>query len=197
MHANTARKIRAAVALAVLSAVSGHVLAESGTSTNAPFSVANRVDFSLVIPAVLYFRVGTDAAATIDVITFSPAAANVGDSSVIAGVGGDATGGKVNVTVRGNHGQVTIATTVASANGLGTGVPADGFVSYGEIATSSSDANVPAPTLANAGIANVNVLLNSNKSTNRTAVWTYTYANSTTPTAGTYSGRATYTATML
>ncbi len=197
MNANAARKIRTAAAIAALGAVSGNVFAESGTDTTAPFSVANRVDFSIVIPAVLYFRVGTDAGGSIDVVTFSPAAAIVGDSSVVAGSGGDAGGGKVNVTVRGNNGQVTIATSVASPNGLGTGNAADGFVSYGEIATGSNDGNVPAPVLANAGIPNVNVVLSANKSTNRTAVWTYTYANSTMPTAGTYSGRATYTATML
>jgi hypothetical protein len=201
MKANL-KKVAVAVAM-VGSVISGSAMAASGTDTTAPYSVANNLDLRIVIPAFLYFRVGTDSA-TIDMITFSPAAANLGNSTPVAGTGGDAAAGSgANVTARGNNGQITIGTTVTGGgSGMGTGTPTDGFISYSEVATSSSDApNFPAPVLANAGIANVNVALGGGAAgagtvTDRTAVWTYAYQNTTVPSAGTYNGTVTYTATM-
>jgi hypothetical protein len=193
-----------AVAVAVVGAMtSGSAMAASGTDAAGPYSVANNLDLRIVIPAFLYFRVGTDSA-TIDRITFSPTVANLGNSTPVVGTGGDAAGGSgANVTARGNNGQITIGTTVTGGgSGMGTGTPTDGFIAYTEIGTTSTDAaNFPAPALANAGIANVNVALGggaagAGKVTNRTAVWTYSYANTTVPSAGTYNGTVTYTATM-
>lgn len=195
---------KAMVAVAMASVMgSGSAMAASGTDTTTPFSVANNLDLRIVIPAFLYFRVGTDSA-TVDRITFSPTAAVLGNSTPVAGTGGDAAAGSgANVAVRGNNGQVTIGTTVTGGGtGMGTGTAADGFINYNQISTTSSDAaNFPAPTLANAGIANTNVVLGggpagAGKVTVRSAVWTYAYANTTVPSAGTYNGTVTYTATM-
>jgi len=170
----------------------------------APFSAAARLDFRIVIPGFLRFRVGTDSG-TIDLITFDMTAApgNVGNSAVQTGTGGDATGGAVNVLLQANNGQVTITPTNNSGNlGLGTGTASDGYISYAEISTIvSGDANLTAPTLSNTGGTATTPLLNAGKVTNRTAVWTYRYANSTFPSAGSYGGvginggRVTYTAT--
>lgn len=200
MKANMKKLMVAAAVAGVMG--SGSAMAASATDTTSPYSVANALDLRIVIPAFLYFRVGTDSA-TIDRITFSPTAAQLGTAVPIAGTGGDAAAGSgANVSVRGNNGQVTIGTTVAAATGMGTGTAADGFINYNEIATTSSDVpNFPAPTLANAGIANVNVALGggpagAGKVTVRNAVWTYSYRNTTVPSAGTYDGRVTYTATM-
>ncbi len=205
MKANlTMKAVAVALAAAGLS-MAGLANAASGTNTAAvgPRSVANPVNFSIVIPAFLYFQVGN--VGSTNTMTFTTPAANVGNSTAVAPTGGDAPaagGPGVNVVVRGNNGQVVISTTVASASGLGTGTASDGFINYNQISTTSSDAaNVPAPTLANAGIANVNVALGggvagAGKVTNRSAVWTYSYLNTTVPSAGTYSGAATYTATM-
>lgn len=195
---------KAMVAVAMASVMgSGSAMAASATDTTTPFSVANNLDLRIVIPAFLYFRVGTDSA-TVDRITFSPTAAVLGNSTPVAGTGGDAAGGSgANVAVRGNNGQVTIGTTVTGGGtGMGTGTATDGFINYNQISTTSSDAaNFPAPTLANAGIANTNVVLGggpagAGKVTVRSAVWTYAYANTTVPSAGTYNGTVTYTATM-
>jgi len=201
MNANL-KKVTMAVAVAGAMA-SGSAMAASGIDTTSTYSVANNLDLRIVIPAFLYFRVGTDSA-TVDRITFSPTVAQVGTGAAIAGTGGDAAGGSgANVTARGNNGQITIATTVTGGGtGMGTGTAADGFINYNQIATTSSDApNFPAPALANAGIANTNVVLGggpagAGKVTNRTAVWTYSYANTTVPSAGTYNGTVTYTASM-
>ena len=201
MNTNMKKLVMAIAAVGAMT--SGSAMAASATDSTSPYSVANNLDLRIVIPAFLYFRVGTDSA-TVDRITFSPTVANLGNATPVAGAGGDAAGGSgANVTARGNNGQITIGTTVTGGgSGMGTGTAADGFIAYTEVATTSNDvANFPAPALANAGIANVNVALGggpagAGKVTNRTAVWTYSYANTTIPSAGTYNGTVTYTATM-
>jgi hypothetical protein len=201
MKTNLKMKTLAAM-MTVAATFAGTAQAASGTDTTAAYSVANRVNFSIVIPAFLYFRVGPLGAAE-STLTFTVPAANVGDTSPVAGTGGDATASSVNVEVRGNNGQVTIATTVQSASGLGTGTAADGFISYGEITTTASNASLAAPTLANTGITNTTPALGCDvacaglgKVTRRAGTWTYSYANTTIPSAGTYTGFATYTASM-
>ncbi len=177
--------------------------AEQVTDTTAPYSAAARLDFRVIIPAFLYFRVGT-ADATVNQITFDMTGTpgNVGNSTAVAGTGGDAAGTGVNVVVRGNNGQITITETNNGAgNGLGTGTAADGYISYAEISTTASVAQLPAPTLSNAGGGTALPTLNAGKVTNRTGVWNYSYLNTTAPSAGTYGtsangGRVTYTATM-
>ena len=199
------RIIRAAVAAAL---GAGALLglpanAETTTVTGAgALSAPAHLDFSVVIPRFLTFRVGT-ASATIDQITFTVPGANVGDSTPIAGTGGDAGGGSAaNVVVKGNGGQITIT---ESNNGTGTGLQhatLTDTIAYTQIATTSSDAtNLNAPALSNAGGNTSTPVLNSSNVTNRTAVWTYSYVNSTIPSAGTYGtsakgGRVTYTASM-
>ena len=198
---NTSLKMKAVAAVVAGSALfSGSAMAMSGTDTVAPFSVANTVNFSIVIPGFLYFRVGVDTPVA-NTLTFTVPAANVGNSTAVAATGGEAGPSALNVAARANNGLVTIATTVAAPTGMGTGTAADGFINYNQISTTSSDVpNFPAPALANAAIPNTTVALGggpvgAGKVTNRTAVWTYSYLNTTVPSAGTYSGSVIYTAT--
>ena len=197
--------LKAAVAMAIGAALAGTLPAHAESTSvngNGALSTTAHLDFSIVIPRFLSFRVGT-VGATIDQITFTVPAASVGNSTPVAGTGGDAGGGSAaNVSVLGNGGQITIS---ESNNGTGTGLQhatlAD-TISYSEIATSSSDAvNLNAPTLSNAGGNTSTPVLSAGNVTNRSAVWTYAYANTTIPSAGTYGtsakgGRVTYTATM-
>lgn len=179
--------------------------AETVLDVATPFSAGPRIDFRIIIPAFLRFRVGT-AGATVDQITFDMTAipGNVGNSTPVAGTGGDALlGTGANVVVQGNNGQITITETNNSATlGLGTGVPADGFINYSQITTTPSDpVNFPAPTLSNATSNTALPVLNAGRVTDRTATWSYAYLNTTTPSAGTYGtvangGQVTYTATM-
>ena len=177
--------------------------AETTTVTGAgALNAPAHLDFSVVIPRFLTFRVGTNSA-TIDQITFTVPGANVGDSTPIAGTGGDAGGGSAaNVAVKGNGGQITIT---ESNNGTGTGLQhatLTDTIAFTQITTTSSDAtNLDAPALSNAGGNTSTPVLNAGNVTNRTAVWTYAYANTTIPSAGTYGtsakgGRVTYTASM-
>jgi len=178
------------------------VQAEQTFTTGAgPLSTAARLDFRIIIPGFLRLRVGTTGG-TIDQITFTVPAANVGDSTPIAGTGGDASGGTAaNVSVVSNRGQVTITETNNSGGlGLGTGVVLDGFIAYTQISTSTSDGNLLAPALSNAGGNTSLPVITAGQVTNRSAVWTYSYLNTTIPSAGTFGGsanggRVTYTAT--
>jgi hypothetical protein len=194
---------RAALGLAIAAAIAAPaVRAETNTQTgNGTLSAPVHLDFSIVIPRFLTFRVGT-AGATIDLITFTVPVASVGNSTPIAGTGGDLGGGVATVNVQGNGGQITITETNNSAgagltNGLGDAIP------YSQITTTSSDAtNLAAPVLSNGSSNTAQPVLNGGRVTNRSATWTYAYANTTIPGAGTYGGvntqggRVTYTAAM-
>ena len=202
MKSNNLLKAALAISLGAALSAALPANAESTTTTGAgALSTAARLDFSIVIPRFLSFRVGT-AGATIDQITFSPTAAVVGNSTPVAGTGGDAAGGSgSNVSVLGNGGQITIT---ESNNSGGTGLQhatlAD-TINYNQITTSTSVPGLPAPTLSNAGGGTSAPVLTASNVTNQTAVWTYAYANTTIPSAGTYGtslkgGRVTYTASM-
>jgi len=157
-----------------------------------------------VIPRFLRFRVGTNApATTVDLITFTVPGANVGNATPVAGTGGDAGGTAANVSVVGNGGQITITEANNSGgNGLQHATINTEFINYNQIQTTSSDAaNLQRPILSNAGGGTSLPVLNAGNVTNRTATWTYSYLNTTIPTARTYGtstrgGRVTYTASM-
>src|ERR1017187_9033987 len=89
----------AALALPMLTFAESNV--QTGAATAAPGATAH-VDFSVVIPKILYLRVGTGsnyttgilaANAAVDLITFSPTATQVGNGTAIAGTGGNLAGG--------------------------------------------------------------------------------------------------------
>lgn len=173
--------------------------AESQLVTGAGSAVA-RLDFRVTIPRVLFLAVGTGAGAfatntTIDTVTFdytsNPAAVGTGATA------GAVTGNVVPVRVVGNNGQVTLAasTTGALTNGTADTIP------WSEISATSNLAALPSPAIPNTGAgAASNVTLSSGtKITDRTANWTFSYANSAVVAPGTYgttNGRVTYTASM-
>ncbi len=70
------------------------------------------------------------------------------------------------------------------------------------MATLTSPTALPAPVLANGASATILLTAPASKIIVQDAKWTYTYANTTNPPAGTYggvnvnNGRVTYTATM-
>ena len=193
----------AVIAAGIASVASTGARADVVTDVAAPFSAAARLDFRIIIPGFLRFRVGTNAINSIDMITFDMTStpADVGNSVAQAGTGGDVGGGAATVLIQANNGQVTITESNSSVTlGLGTGTASDGYISYAQITTAvSGDAQLTAPTLSNAGGGTSTPTLSAGKVTNRTAVWTYGYANTTIPSAGTYGtltngGRVTYTA---
>lgn len=188
--------IATATAVAALALLPMSASAESQLVVGAGNAQA-RLDFRIVIPRVLFLAVGTGNAlplatnTTIDTLTFdySANAADVGSGTPSAGQ-------SVNVRVRGNNGQIALT---ASTTGALTNATSD-TIAWSEISGSSNSADLPSPALPLTGIGgSSNVTLSAGKVTDRTATWTFTYANTAIVPPGTYgttNGRVTYTATM-
>jgi hypothetical protein len=183
---------------------------QTGTATTSPGATAH-VDFSVVIPKILYLRVGTGSAYssgaltsvnTIDLITFSPVAGTVGNGTAVAGIGGDLTGGVETAAIVSNSGNVTLNATAngALSDGNGDSIP---FTQITTAATTlTSTTQLPAPVLTNGTSSNVVLTAPATKLIVQDAKWTYSYANTGNVPAGTYGGvnvnnsRVVYTATM-
>ena len=101
----------AAASAALLTPMLSH--AESAVNTAAVVGsvVSAKLNFTVVIPSVLYLAVGQNTAfaanAGVDSLVFTVPATNIGDSTVIAGVGGDQAAGAVTVRVFSNVGGAT------------------------------------------------------------------------------------------
>jgi hypothetical protein len=171
--------------------------AESSFNTGAgTITTSARVDFTITIPKFVSLQVGA-AGAGINLVTFTPTAAQLAAGGSVAA----ASGGAVTAQVRGNNGVVTL--TSAAAPNLTNG--ATGSIPYTEITTTPSALTsaiaLPAPALTAAG-STAAALAITGKVTNQDATWTYSYNNSTVYEAGTYGGvnvlggRVTYTASM-
>ncbi len=158
----------------------------------------------IVIPKILYFRIGSANFGQVDKVTIdlnnssgfnSGTNAYFGVNPLGSGLDVAATNnGALQVDLRGNAGTVTLSYQVSSSTGLvnGSATP----ISYSEISTISDNTDLPAPILINAASNSASVAGNlfSGRVVNRQAVWTYSYKNNTTPTAGTYTGTVIYTA---
>lgn len=198
---NTIKCTKAALALALafplLAAAESNF--QTGAATNAPGAQA-RLDFQITIPKVLFLQVGTGAYftnnTTVDGVVFTVPAANVGDGVPVASVPAS-----VPVRVVGNNGNITLNATTLGALGNGAG----DTISYTQIVGSSNNANLAHPAAFVDGGTSANVTITPNigaKVTDRTANWSFTYANAAVVPPGTYGGvnannsRVTYTVTM-
>lgn len=198
MKTNLKQLILSAAVGATL-ALPGVAMAEATSVTGAgTISTTARQDFQVIIPRFLQFRVGATAG-TISLVNcdMSALAGVLGSGTAQACLGGDAGAGVSNVSVVSNAGQITLsATTIGQLQSGANNMP------FSEITTTTSSANVPAPTLPALGgvSATVNVVMNAAPVTNRQATWTYGFANTSVYASGTYggvnvqNGRATYTA---
>ncbi|MEO8002905.1 MAG: hypothetical protein ABI644_13600 [Arenimonas sp.] len=194
------------LATAFLAALPMMASAESQFSTAAgPSSVSAKLDFQVIVPRILYLRVGTGTNlannTNVDLITFNVNGANVGDSTSVAGTGGDLAPG-VTARVVANAGVVTLSSNTPGALTTGT---AGEVIPYTQITTTSavltSATALPAPALAASGATSV-VLTATNRVTNQDAKWTFNYLNNAVVAAGIYggtvakNGEVTYTAAM-
>jgi hypothetical protein len=199
------------IALAAVVAAPFAANAESNFQTGAANAVLNataKVDFTIIIPKVLFLQVGTGALfannGAVDMITFDVPAAAVGNGVAVnaAAASGDLGNGTVTAMVRGNGGNVTLSATTPGAIGNGAG----DSISWGQITTTAAALNtanvLPAPVLVNGNSAAIPIAPVAGKIVNQDARWTYTYANSAPVAAGTYgglnvnNGRVTYTAAL-
>ena len=176
------------------------VQAESTTVSGAgALSTSARVDFSIIIPRILFLRVGTTGA-TIDPITFTVPAANVGNGVAQAGTGGDLGAGAVSAIVQGNAGNATLSVSTVGAIQSGAN-----SINYTQIVTTPTalpgfPTLLNAPALAN-GPGGTVALVAVGNIVSSGATWTYSYSNSNVVASGTYGGvntqnsRVTYTVT--
>lgn len=208
MSASTMKKIvMTSLLAATVLAVAGSARAESNFQTGVgALTATTHLDFQIIVPKMLYLRVGTGVdrttVATVDLISFTVPAANVGDASVIAGTGGDLTGGVVTARVLANNGTVTL--TTATPNQL-KNVAGD-LISFSQIglavATLTSLTAFTPPAMTDNTTTNSTIAPTLNV-VNRDAKWTFTYKNQNVVAAGTYGGvninnsRVTYTASIL
>ena len=155
-------------------------LAIGGAAQSGGAGAVVDLDFRIVIPEFIYFRVG--AGADVEIVEFAPDEDEVRNGATI---------GPVDVEVRliSNVGNIDI--TSATAGPLASGADQ---ISFGAITTGSQNGNIAAPTLIDAG--NDSVTINTaNQIINLSDTWQYTYdPGGVIPAAGTYTGTATYTA---
>ncbi|WP_241027101.1 hypothetical protein [Variovorax sp. RKNM96] len=187
--------------------------ADSSTSTsgiNVPRSTQASLDFTIAIQKFIFFRIGNGdfptPGGTTSTVSFTltpsipggpttPAAGNntaVNWSGAAPGFTVTPNGNVLPVEVRSNAGQVILRATATAplANGANT-------IPLSEITILSSNVNLPAPAIPNTGTGiGVTVIGTSfnNLVTQRNADWTFSYLNSASRTAGTYSGTVTFTA---
>jgi hypothetical protein len=189
--------IHTAVALAVAAPLLAHAESELVSGTG---SATARLDLRVVIPRVLFLGVGTGSGtplasnAAVDALTFDYStnpldvgAGALAPAASITNTGPTPAGASIPVRVFGNNGQVTITATNPAVLTSGSDT-----IPFTELSVASSNAALAAPAFG--GGTSLPTL--AGRVTNQTANWTYSYANATVPSAGTYEGRVTYTATM-
>lgn len=207
---NALKTLLGAAALTLPIMVHAESTVTTGTGT---ITATAHVNFTVAIPQVLYLRVGAGSTytgatpsltnvATVDTITFSPAAGTVGNGTAVAGTGGDLNNGVETAAIVSNFGSVTLTATATGAlsDGAGDSIP------YTQITTTAaqltSTTALPAPVLANGASNSVVLTAPATKLITEDAKWTFGYANSVSAPAGTYgatvanNGQVTYTATM-
>ncbi len=109
--------------------------AESNVQTGAGVLAAKaHVDVSIVIPQILYLRVGTGSNYTVgtltnnaakNLISFTPTAAQLGNGVALAGAGGNLGGSAETAALVSNNGSVTLNVTSAGAllDAAGSSIP--------------------------------------------------------------------------
>ncbi len=186
-------------------ATPGSALAASSSCTGSPTCTTGAVplDFQIIIPQFVRLRIGN--AGSTDTIVFDMTSTPdlIGDSSVVAGTGGDVGAGEVNVRVMANGAGLTVRVDAATS-GAGSGIdcvgpgscaPGTDFINWAEINVTPNGCTVAPPALDNAGSGTANYLAAA--PLKELCTWTYTYLNNTVPFDGTYVGTVTYTATSL
>lgn len=186
----------AAIALAVagLAGLSGVAQAESNLGSA---SASASLDFQVVIPGLVFLQVGTGTfrqdVDTVDEIVFDvqPEQLVSGGSVVATADSGNEGSGRVDVRVWGNIGSLQLSSSALTqlTDAAGNEIP------WSEITVDTAGGNAPQHGLFDAD-GNMSVTLTApgqSKVVNREGTWTYSYANTTQPSQGTYSGLVTYT----
>ena len=186
---NTVRSIRglalAGVASLGLIAMTP-ALADSEFISGSGTLTANAdLDFRVVIPRFISFRVGSPGTA-VDIVQFDVAAADVGNTTPVNR--SNASGAPIPVALLSNVGNVNL-----SASGSGTGLSnGTTTIPWSQITGTSSNASaLPVPGI---GAAATTLTAPASGVISSNANWSFQYQNSSVVGAGTYNGTVTYTA---
>ncbi|NJD86847.1 MAG: hypothetical protein FIB05_02370 [Betaproteobacteria bacterium] len=193
MKASNLTKIALAVALAVPAIAAAESNFVSGAT---PLSANAKLNIQVTIPKILFLQVGTGTypnnVATVDTVSISVPAANVGDGTSVAA------GATVAVRVRGNGGNVTL-----NSNTPGPLLNDSGDqLAFTTISATTDNASLGHPAFAAAGNGTAVTLTATNRVFDQTANWTFRYSNAAVVAEGTYGGTAakqgqvTYTASL-
>lgn len=177
---------------------------DNNASNGLQVSVALR--HRIVIPQIIYFRIGSQSAAVAEVgFRLDTPALPIGSNESYAG-GGTALGtgavidaasnGQLEVSVISNVSSLTLSYDLSDSQGLSDGL--GNYIPFDEIDVQTSDTGLPPPVLSNAGAAGANSVtitgnLHAGRVIQRQAIWQFRYRNTLIPTAGTYEGRVAYT----
>lgn len=176
-------------AISTLLAAPMLVSADSDTGIGgAGTSASANLDFRIVIPQFVFFRVGSLAAGTVDRVDFNllTAAVQPGAGGVVPANGGTGDGADGNLTVDlvTNVASVTIAATGGNLTNGTANIP------FAQINTAHGGV-IPMPAFGGSGN------LAAGLPGTLTDTWSYTYNNNTSYPPGTYDGTVTYTVTAL
>jgi len=181
---------------------------DSDNNTGGGLNASVDLNHRVVIPQIIYFRLGAESPGDVDKLRFNVSPGGVGDgnnqsygtSSVPIGDGtpvSAGTGGTIPIRIASNVGTLTLSYDLSDPLGLRS--PAGNYIPFDEITIVSADpAGLPAPQLANAGAGGaISVPITGNlfngRVVRRSSTWTFSYDNSQIVEAGEYSGRVRYT----
>lgn len=173
--------------------------APPGAGATSPVSASVSLDFTAVIGEILFFRLGAPGS-TVETITFDlnillPPQCKKEPLPICFGNGipvRATANGTLPVEIKANRSAVQITASVGQPLTDGRSV-----IPLSQILISSSDPlNFPAPVVPNGGtgIAVTGVTTSfAGQVTERSATWTFAYANTVSPSAGAYTGQIVFT----
>ena len=207
------------LAVAVLAAPACRADSTYTSPANSGSSASAHLNFNVVVPAVLYLRVGTGSGigatnnAAVDSLSFTVPGAQLGNGSAIAASpgSGDLGNGTVTVRVFSNVGtDVNLNSSVSGQLSNGNG----GAIAWSRITVTAAALSSTTAGFTNSPITHPAFAATSGSGTATAltaaggvvadeCMWTFDYANQDMPPAGTYgstaaaNGIATYTVTQL
>lgn len=174
----------------------GLSLAESNLTVGnaASLSASAKLNFRVVVPRVIFFSVGTASAmadnATVDEVAFSVPQNSVGSGTAVAATSGSG-GYPVTARVIGLGSSVSLTAT-GTAGGLSNGTQS---VPWSQI-TPSAGGTLPHPAIGDGAAGVATTLAATGGVVDKTATWTFNYANTLPLASGSYAGQVTYTAAL-
>ena len=178
---------------------------------NPSLTTQSNLDFVINMGKFVFLRVGTGAyptaSGTQDTVSFAlsltippgAVAPTAGNNKGVAWNGTApstsiaASNAVLPVEVRSNAGTISLTATATTPLSSGANT-----IPLSQITITSSDSNLPAPPVPNAGVGTAVTVTGtsfSNLVTQRAANWTFAYAGTPAPAAGSYTGAITFTAT--